>query len=60
MKAEMTREEWLDRYKRRLMEVTTAEHAEAEAQADTFEVLSDGYEIDPEGAADEAMSYWEE
>jgi hypothetical protein len=32
--------------------------ANACARAETFEVLSEGYEDDPEGAADMEMSYW--
>jgi hypothetical protein len=57
----MTEREWLDRYRRRIMEVVGWSWDETLAceQAETFEVLSDGFDDDPEGAADEEMSYWE-
>ena len=56
----MTREEWLQRYKQRFIDRAglTADQAEACARAESFEVLSDGFEDDPEGAADSEMSYW--
>lgn len=56
----MTKEEWLERYKARFIKVAdiTSEQAEECASADSFEVLSDGFEDDPEGAADSEMSYW--
>ena len=52
--------EWLERYKRRLIAVAgiTERHAEQAARAEAFEVLSDGFVDDPEGAADSEMSYW--
>lgn len=52
---------WLDRYKARFMAVAglTETQAEACADAEPFEVLSDGFEDDPEGAADMEMSYWD-
>lgn len=52
---------WLDRYSRRFIECAglTETQARACAKAETFEVLSEGFEDDPEGAADEEMSYWE-
>lgn len=34
--------------------------ARACAEAESFEVLSEGFEDDPEWAADEEMSYWSE
>lgn len=57
----MTQSEWLDRYKRRFMDVAelTADQAQACAEAESFAVLSEFFEDDPEGAADEEMSYWE-
>ena len=56
----MSRDEWLQRYKQRYIEVAglTDVQAEAAAQAESFEVLSDGYEDEPEEAADLEMSYW--
>lgn len=58
----VNREEWFTRYEQRFIEVAhvTAEQANACAHAETFEMLSEGFEDDPEGAADEEMSYWEE
>lgn len=57
----MTEREWLDRYKRRFIERAelTEGQASACAAAETFAVLSEGFDDDPEGAADEEMSYWE-
>lgn len=57
----MTEQEWLDRYKQHFIEIAkvTPAHAEDCAKAESFAVLSDGFENDPEGAADSEMSYWE-
>lgn len=57
----MTRDEWLERYKRRFVEVAGLTDAQALAcsQAESFEVLAEDYDDDPEGAADMEMSYWE-
>ena len=57
----MTQQEWLDRYKQRFFEVAylTTRQLEALAGAEPFEVLAEFFEDDPEGAADEEMSYWE-
>lgn len=57
----MTEQEWLDRYQRRFVEVVglTESQAKSCAEAETFDVLSDGFEDDPEAAADSEMSYWE-
>ena len=57
----MTRDEWLRRYEDRIVAVARVERkfAHAAATADTFEVLSEDYEDDPEGAADMEMSYWD-
>lgn len=59
---EITRDEWERRFKQRLIERAgvTEEQAKAELDGGTFETMSEGFENDPEGAADEAMSYWEE
>ena len=56
----MTQSEWLDRYKRRIMERAGVPEKFADdcAHAEPFEVLSDMFEDDPEGAADEELSYW--
>lgn len=56
-----TASKWLDRYKRRFIEQAglTETQAQACAEAEPFAVLSEGFEDDPEGAADEEMSYWE-
>lgn len=56
------RSEWFRRYQQRFVDQAglSPEQAEACAAAETFEVLSDGFEDDPEGAADMEMSYWEE
>ena len=53
--------EWLARYKQRFIDVCALDEtaAEALAEAESFAVLSEGFEDDPEGAADEEMSYWE-
>lgn len=58
----LTRDEWLSRYKQRFVEQAdlTLEQAEQCAKAESFEVLSEYFEDDPEGAADEEMSCWEE
>ena len=57
----ITRDEWERRFKLRLIERggTTPEGAQAELDGGTFESLSEDFEDDPEGSADEAMSYWE-
>ncbi len=58
----MTQREWLDRYARRIMEVANVGQVFGDtcAEAESFDVLSEGYEDDPEGAADSEMSYWTE
>ncbi len=55
------RDEWLRRYKRRFIERAKVTEAQANALAETesFTVLSEDYKNDPEGAADEEMTYWE-
>jgi hypothetical protein len=59
---EMERAEWERRFKQRLIDKggTTPEGAQAELDGGVFEDLLSGFEDDPEGSADEAMSYWEE
>ena len=57
----MTQQEWLDRYKRRFIEQAgmTDEEAQRFVETESFDVISDGFEDDPEGSADSEMSYWE-
>lgn len=57
----MNEQQWLDRYKRRFIEQLGLTEAQAQecAQAETFDVLSEMFEDNPEGAADEEMSCWE-
>lgn len=57
----LSREAWLNRYKQRFIAVAglTEAQAEACARAEPFEILSDGFENEPEDAADEEMSYWD-
>jgi hypothetical protein len=51
---------WLKRYRQRFIDRCglTFEQAEACANAESFEILSEFYEDAPEDAADEEMSYW--
>lgn len=58
---ELDRDEWYRRYRQRFIDraKVTLKQAEALAEAESFEVLSEGFEDDPEGAADSEMSYWE-
>lgn len=65
----MTKDEWLRRYRQRIVDCVTGEHytaAEAEVLADAelngtgYDDLVVGFEDDPEGSADESMSYWSE
>ncbi len=53
--------QWLARYKQRFVEIAglTEDQAQDFADGVLFEEVSDGFEDDPEGAADEEMSYWE-
>lgn len=59
--ATMNRKEWLDRYAARFVAVAglSIDQACACANAESYAVLSEGFEDDPEGAADEEMSYWD-
>lgn len=56
----LTKNEWLTRYKARFMERAGLDEAGAQCQAEavSYEELVDGFEEDPEGAADEEMSNW--
>lgn len=58
----MEQAEWERRFKQRIVDqaATTEEQAQSELDGATFEYLSEHFEDDPEGSADEAMSYWEE
>lgn len=53
--------EWLARYRRRLITVCHMSELQAEQMApdDEFTERSEFFEDDPEGAADEEMSYWD-
>lgn len=58
----LTRDEWRARYKQRFIDVCDCDDwfAQACAEAESFETLSEFFEDDPEGAADEEMSCWDE
>lgn len=53
----LTEKEWIRRYRQRFIDRSGCGDP---ADAETFEVVSEGFENDPEGAADEEMSYWED
>ena len=57
----MDSDEWLRRYRQRFIDraQVTPTQAALIAEAESFECLSEFFEDDPEGAADEEMSYWE-
>jgi hypothetical protein len=57
----MTEQEWLTRYKQRFIDIAglTETQAQACATAESFAVLSESFEDDPEEAADMEMSYWD-
>lgn len=58
----MDQDEFIGRYVARLRERVpslTEEMAQATADAIPFAEMSDGFEDDPEGAADEELSYWD-
>ena len=57
----LSQDEWLRRYKQRFIDVVgmTQAHADECAEAESFEVLSEYFKDDPEGAADSEMSYWD-
>lgn len=54
-------QEWLRRYKQRFIERADLTEAQAAAcaEAEPFDEISEMFEDDPEGAADEEMSYWD-
>jgi hypothetical protein len=56
----MEQAEWLERYAQRLVKqaALTEDQARKASGAEEFSVLSEDFEDDPEGAADEEMSYW--
>lgn len=58
----MSEQEWLARYTQRFIDRADLTETQALlcAEAEPYERLSDGFEDDPEGAADEEMSYWDE
>ncbi len=64
----MIKEDWLKRYRARFAErargpedeILSEEFLDDCANAIPFEEASVDFEDDPEGAADEEMSYWEE
>ena len=58
----MEQAEWLARYKARLLAQAgiSEEFAQDCVDAQSFAELSDGFEDDPEDAADEELSYWTE
>jgi hypothetical protein len=57
----MEKKEWLERYQQRLVDhyEFSLKTAISLSEAAPFEDMSDGYEDDPEGAADMEMSYAE-
>lgn len=58
----MDEAEWMRRYRARFITATglTEEQLDSQLKADgrPFSELSEMFEDDPEGAADEEMSYW--
>jgi hypothetical protein len=59
---DLTVDEWMRRYRQRFIDAAHVSDKVADdcAGAVPFEEASDGFEDDPEGAADEEMSYWTE
>lgn len=58
---ELSKETWMLRYKQAFIAAgCSPEFAEDCADAGNYEECRRGYENDPEGAAQEEMSYWEE
>lgn len=53
----LTEDEWMRRLRARLVE-RAGPGADEVADAASFAEWSEGFEDDPEGAADEEMSYW--
>jgi hypothetical protein len=58
----LSRDEWWARYKQRFIDRAGLTDAQAQGCVDavSYEEVSDMFEDDPEGAADEEMSYWSE
>ena len=56
----MTKQEWLERYTLEFMRAAKLCRHDAEdcSEAVDYEEVRDGFEDDPEGAAQEEMSYW--
>ena len=57
-KDQVSEEEWMRRLRARFIE-RAGVGADDVADAVSYEEWCDGWEDDPEGAADEEMSYWE-
>lgn len=57
----LTQDEWFARYKQRFVDIAGITQVQAQecVNAESFTVLSEDFEDDPEGAADEEMSCWE-
>lgn len=57
----MTKEEWLKRYKQAFIDIADMPEIVADdmAGASAFEDASRGFEDDPEGAAQEELSYFD-
>lgn len=61
----MEQQEWERRFKQRIVDQVGIDNggetlAQAEFDGAGFDYLSESFPDDPEGSADEAMSYWEE
>lgn len=57
----MPKDEWLSRYRARVFERTNdTVTTDAAMNAMNFDEESDGFEDDPEGAAEEEMSLWDD
>ena len=57
----MTEPEWITRYKQRFIERAALTDTQAQALVEAVEISEarEYFEDDPEGAADEEMSYWD-
>lgn len=58
----MTETEWKQRYKQEFMAAAKLSETDAQDCVDAakFPAVMEGFEDNPEGAAQEEMSYWEE
>lgn len=56
----LTQDDWIERYRQRIIDIAKVSETVADdcCQATCFSELAEGYEDDPEGAADMEMSYW--